>query len=134
MANPTITNNDLGSVILENAKFQDDLLTFAGAGTVIAGTILARDSVSDKLVPFVKGGAVNENGIPKAVVTYDVVAAGAGDESIRAGVAGDYRKERLVIDADGDASNIDKVVEDQLRDYNIVPIDVQELNILDNQP
>ena len=133
MANLTIENNDLGSVILENAKFQDDELTFTGAGTVIEGTILARDSVSGLYVPFVKGGVTNENGIPKAVITYDVIAAGAGDESIRAGVAGEYRKERLVIDADGDDSNIDKVVEDQLRDYNLVPINVTENNILDNQ-
>jgi hypothetical protein len=61
------------------------------------------------------------------------VGAGVGDVAIRAGVAGKYRKERLVIDADGDASNVDDVVIDQLRDYGLVPIDVQELGILDNQ-
>ena len=133
MANITITNNDLGSVILKDGEFRDDLLTFAGAGTVVEGTILARDSVSLKLVPYVKGGVTNENGIPKAILTYDVTAAGAGDVQSRVGVAGSYRKERLVIDADGDASNVDQAVIDQLRDYGLVPIDVQELNILDNQ-
>ena len=131
--NMTVTNNDLGSVILQNASFRDELLTFAGAGTVLEGTILARDSVSLKLVPFVKGGSTNENGIPKAIVTYAVVATGAGDVSIRAGIAGEYRKERLVIAADGDASNVDNAVIDELRDYSLTPIDVQELNILDNQ-
>tara|TARA_R110000772_G_scaffold268728_1_gene398237 strand:+ start:6531 stop:6932 length:402 start_codon:yes stop_codon:yes gene_type:complete len=133
MANSTITNVDIGNVVLQDADFRDELLTFGGAATVLEGTILARDSVSGKLVPFVKGGATNENGIPKAIVTYDVVGAGAGDVAIRAGVAGKYRKERLVIDADGDASNVDDVVIDQLRDYGLVPIDVQELGILDNQ-
>jgi len=133
MANLTITNVDIGNVILQDADFRDELLTFGGAATVLEGTILARDSVSGKLVPFVKGGVTNENGIPKAIVTYDVVAAGAGDVAIRAGVAGKYRKERLVIDADGDASNVDDVVIDQLRDYGLVAIDVQELGILDNQ-
>lgn len=133
MANSTITNVDIGNVVQQDADFRDELLTFGGAATVLEGTILARDSVSGKLVPFVKGGATNENGIPKAIVTYDVVAAGAGDVAIRAGVAGKYRKERLVIDADGDASNVDDVVIDQLRDYGLVPIDVQELGILDNQ-
>lgn len=133
MANSTITNVDIGNVILQDADFRDELLTFGGAATVLEGTILARDSVSGKLVPFVKGGSTNENGIPKAIVTYDVVAAGAGDVAIRAGVAGKYRKERLVIDADGDASNVDDVVIDQLRDYGLVAIDVQELGILDNQ-
>jgi len=133
MANITITNCDLGNVILEGADIRDELLTFAGAATVLEGTILARDSVSLLLVPFVKGGVTNENGIPKAVLTYDVTAAGAGDEAVRACVGGKVRKERLIIDADGDGSNIDDAVLDQLRDYAIIPIDVQELNILDNQ-
>ncbi len=133
MTNLVITNVDVGSVILEGGEFRDELLTFGGAGTVVEGTILARDSVSDKLVPYVKGGVTNENGIPKAIVTYDVVALGAGDETIQAGVSGSYRKQRLVIDADGDDSNIDAVVMDELRDYGLVSIDVQELNILDNQ-
>lgn len=133
MANITTTNVDIGNVILQDADFRDDLLTFGGAGTVVEGTILARDSVSGNLVPFVKGGTTNENGIPKAIVTYDVGATGAGDVPVRVGVAGKYRKERLVIDADGDASNVDNVVIDQLRDYGLTPIDVDELNILDNQ-
>ena len=133
MTNLTTTNNDLGDSILKNAEFKDELLTFAGAGTVIAGTILARDSVSLKMVPFVKGGVTNENGIPKAIVTYDVVAAGAGDETIRNAVSGDFVKGRLVIDADGDDTNIDGAVIDQLRDYGLVPLNVDELNILDNQ-
>lgn len=133
MSNLTITNVDIGSVILQDGQFRDDLLTFGGAGTVLAGTILARDSVSLKLVPFVKGGSTNENGIPKAILTYDVTSTGAGDESVRDMVSGSVRAERLIILADGDASNIDAAVLDQLRDYSLVSIDVQELNILDNQ-
>ncbi len=133
MANLTITNVDLGSVILQDGQFRDDLLTLAGAVTVLEGTILARDSVSLKLVPFVKGGATNENGIPKAVLTYEVVSAGAGDVAIRDMVSGSVRAPRLVIDADGDASNVDAAVIDQLRDFSLISIDVQELNILDNQ-
>lgn len=131
--NMTVTNNDLGTPIIEDAEFKDDTLTFAGADTFAAGTILARDSVSDNLVLFVKGGVVNENGIPKAILTYDVTAAGAGNAAIRAGIAGKYRKEKLIIDADGDDSNIDAVVIDELRDYGLVPLNVSELNIQDNQ-
>ena len=133
MVNSTITNNDIGSSILKDAEFRDDTLTLAGADTIAPGTILARDSVSLKLVLFVKGGVTNENGIPKVIITQEVVATGAGDSPVRAGVAGSYRKERLIIDADGDDSNIDAAVMDQLRDYGLVPIDVQELNIPDNQ-
>ena len=133
MSNITIENVDIGSVILKEGEFRDDLLTFAGAATVKEGTILARDSVSLKLVPFVKGGVINENGIPKAVLTYDVTAAGAGDIPIRNMISGSVRKERLIIDADGTGANIDNVVLDQLRNYSLISIDVQELNILDNQ-
>ncbi len=133
MANITITNVDLGSVILQDGQFRDDLLTLAGAVTVLEGTILARDSASLKLVLYVKGGSTNENGIPKAVLTYEVVSTGAGDVPIRDMVSGSVRAPRLVIAADGDASNIDAAVLDELRDYSLISIDVQELNILDNQ-
>ena len=235
MANLNITNVDLGSVILQNGEFRDDLLTFGGAGTVVEGTILARQAVAlavvaaadggntgdgtatlatvvagqlvpivgayvfeittavanggvgklvdpngaqvasglimtvgagastvfeaagleftitdgaadfivgdkftltvaadGKLVPFAIAGAGGAQ-IPKAVLTYDVVAAGVGDESIRDMVSGSVRAGRLIIDADGDASNITDAILDQLRDYSLVSIDVQELNILDNQ-
>ena len=129
----TITNINTANVILKDAQFQEDPLTFAGAATVLAGTILARDSVSLKLVPFVKGGSTNENGIPKAVITYAVTAAGAGDEQVRAMVSGSVREELLIIDADGDASNLDQAVTDQLRAYGIVPVNITELAIQDNQ-
>lgn len=133
MPNLTITNIDNGTVIIQDAQFRDELLTMAGADELLEGTILARDSVSLKLVLFVKGGVTNENGIPKAILTYPLSVAGAGDESIRAGVAGVYRLDKLVIDADGDASNVDNAVIDELRDYGLTPLDVSELNIVDNQ-
>lgn len=133
MADPTITNVDVGSVILKDALFRDEELTLAGADTIAEGTILARDSVSLLLVLFVKGGSTNENGIPKAVLTYELVTTGAGDFPIRPMHSGEVRKERLIIDADGDASNIDNAVMDELRDYGIIAQDVHELNILDNQ-
>lgn len=131
--NLTITNNDKGSVLLETGEFRDELITFAGADTFAEGTILARDSVSGKLVLFVKGGATNENGIPKAVLTYPVTATGAGDVAARVAISGKFRKERLIIDADGDDSNIDGAVIDQLRDYGLTPVNVTELGIQDNQ-
>ena len=129
----TITNVDQGSVILKNAQHRDDIITFAGADTFAEGTILARDSVSGKLVLFVKGGATNENGIPKAILTYDITLAAGGDSPARVMVSGEVRKERLIIDADGDDTNVDAAVIDQLRDYGLVAISVSELNVLDNQ-
>lgn len=133
MSNLEITNNDLSVVQGEGAKYQDELLTFAGAVTVLAGTILARDSVSLKMVPFVKGGSTNENGIPKAVLTHAITSTGAGDLAVRPLVEGNVYDPLLVIDADGDASNIDNTVRDELRDYGILPVALRELNELDNQ-
>jgi len=133
MSNITITQIDNSSVALPDGAFEDGLLTFGGAGTVVEGTILAVDSISLKYVPFVKGGSTNENGIPKAVLTHDATATGAGDVAIRPLVAGEIRKDKLVINADGDASNVDKAVLDQLRDYSIVARSVQELGEYDNQ-
>ncbi len=235
MPNSTITNVDLSSVYLADVVSRDALLTFAGAGTVVAGTILARKAVEDAVVAAADGGntgdgtatlatvvagtvvpivgayvfeittavtnggvgkLVDPNGalvssdlimtvgagaatvfeagglqftitdaatdfvagdkftltvsvdgkmvpfaiagaggaqIPKAVLTYDVTAAGAGDESIRQMISGTVRAGKLIIDADGDGSNVDVTVLEQLRDYSILSIDVQELNILDNQ-
>lgn len=118
---------------MSNTQFEDGLLTLAGAVTVKEGTILARDSVSGKFVLFVKGGATNENGIPKAILTYSVTSTGAGDVAIRPGIEGQYRKERLVIHADGNSTNVDAVVTDQLRDYGLTPISVRELGSYDNQ-
>ncbi len=119
-----LTSINVGSVALGDEALRDELLTFGGAATVLAGTILARDSVSLKLVPYVKGGSTNQNGIPKAVVGYDVVAAGAVDVPVRAIVFGKVNKQRLIINADGTGANIDGAVLDQLRAFGITPQDV----------
>lgn len=132
MANLTNTTVDLASVQIGHGEYEDDQITFAGAATLLEGTILARDSVSGRLVPFVKGGSTNENGIPKAVLTYELTATGAGDLPARVSVKGTFRLQRLVIDADGDASNIDAAVKDQLRDYGLNAISVDDLSVLDN--
>jgi hypothetical protein len=127
MANITITDINVGGIALHDEEFRDDLLVFAGDDTYAAGTILARDSVSLKLVLFVKGGSTNQNGIPKAVLTYPVSRVGAGDVKVRALVKGVVDKNRLIIDADGTGANIDNAVLDQLRDYDIVALDVAQL-------
>lgn len=123
---------DVGGVVLERSVGQDDLLTFAGAGTVKAGTILARHSSTQRLIPYVKGGNTNGNGIPKAVLTYPVTATGPGDEPVRALIAGKVNARRLVIHADGDAENIDAAVLDALRATGIVAVRSQQLGRYDN--
>lgn len=126
MANSTTTEIDTGSLQIGQCEHEDGLLTAAGPATFKKGMILARDSVSLKYVVFVKGGNTNENGIPKGVLPSEHVAAGAGDLPVRPIISGVVNKDRLVIHADGDASNVDAKVVDQLRDYKITAQDVRQ--------
>jgi len=133
MADPVITNIDVGQIVVQDAKFQQIPITFAGADTLVAGTILA-GTVADanKYGVFVKG-AVDITGIATGVLTYEVVAAGAGDITSSVLVAGEVNADRLIIDADGDGSNVDQEVLDTLRDNHIVGHRVEQLGQLDNQ-
>jgi hypothetical protein len=130
MSNITITNIDLGSVELRDGEFEDGLLTFGGAGTVVEGTILARNVAGDKLVPYVKD-AVDATGIPVAVMQYEVEAAGAGDVSVKPLIKGVVKTERLIISSGGDQI-VDAGVQDALRDFSIVCLSTEQLANIDN--
>lgn len=132
MANPTKTTVDIGSVQIRDIEIDDGILTFPGAATYLEGSLLAVDSSTLKYVPFVKGGVTNGNGIAKAVLASSLTAAGAGDQPVRVIVLGVVKKERLIIIADGDDSNIDRAVIDGLRDYQIQPLSTKQLAVLDN--
>jgi hypothetical protein len=73
VADPIITNVDLGSVILQDAKFRDELLTFGGAGTVVEGTLLARKRVADAVTPAADGGNTGNGTVTLATVVAGVV-------------------------------------------------------------
>jgi len=94
------------------------------------GTIIV--AADGKLVPFAIAGAGGEQN-PIAVLTYDVSRGSGGDEAIRALVAGEVNKTRLIIDADGDGSNITDAILDALRSAGPVATDVTQLAQLDNQ-
>jgi len=133
MPSMVITNVETSTVLeLEGGQFRDELLIFAGAGTVKRGTILARVTASGKLTPFVIGGSLGAE-IPKVVLTYDVTRAAAGDEPVRAMVKGTVNKNRLIVHADGTGANITNAILDLLRDYGITPVDVANLGDYDTQ-
>jgi len=71
MANMTTTTLDQGSVEISRCEFRDELVTFAGAGTLAAGTILARQA--DALT--VTASAVSGGG--NGTVSAATVVAGA---------------------------------------------------------
>ena len=129
----TTTNVDVGNVLLAYGEFRDYTLTGTANDVIAEGTILARDTTTQNLVLYVKGGTSQGNGVPSVVMTYAVTIPTGGSIPVRALVSGNVRMERLIIDADGNASNIDNAVIDGLRGVGIVPIDTFELLIQDNQ-
>lgn len=99
----------------------------------VAGDFFTITVTADgKLVVFAKAGSRGDQ-VPVAVLAHAITKGGAGTEPVRVLVAGTVNKKRLVIDADGDDSNVDAAVMDQLREVGIVPIDVQQTAVLDNQ-
>jgi hypothetical protein len=127
--------NTRAALTAGNERFAPETLTVTAPVTLLKGTILARDSVSLKAVTFVKGGSTNQNGIPKLILPHDLTVAGSGatDVKIRALIAADVVRDKLVIAADGNASNVDAAVMDQLRDYGFNVLEAEtQLNIQDN--
>ena len=104
-----------------------DAATDFVAGDTATLTVVA----NGKMVPYAIAGLGGAQS-PTAVLTYDVTAAGAGDVAIRAMISGGVVKERLIISADGDGSNITDAILDQLRDFTIVSEKVEELSQFDN--
>lgn len=70
MANLTITNNSLSTVVLDEEVHEDAILSFPGADTYVEGTILARKEVADAVT--VAAGTNTGDG----TVTLATVAAG----------------------------------------------------------
>ena len=120
------TTIDNGSPQIGEGVHSQELLTFASAKTIIAGTILARSSVTAKLVPFVIGGT-NGSNLPIAVLNYDVTRTAIGDSAVSALIAGTVIKERLIVDADGDGDNITAAILDQLRAAGVVAVATRQL-------
>lgn len=86
-----------------------------------------------KLVPFATDGAGGVQ-IPCAVLTYELTATGSGNLAARPLIAGVVNSDRLIIDADGDGSNVTTAILDQLRGFGIVAQTVRQLAGYDNQP
>lgn len=131
MANIEITDIDEVPVGLGDNEFEHDT-PFNGADTLLKGTLLARDTTTLKWVPYVKGGSTQGNGIVGGVLTHAITTV-AGDNSISVLISGRVRKDRCVIDADGDDANIDGTVRDLMRDRGIIPVDVTQLSLDDNR-
>lgn len=98
-------------------------------GDIITATVSAESGLP--LVAYVKGTGTNGAQVPKAVMPYGLTATGAGTLAARPIVGGRVNADRLVIDADGDATNVDDAVLDMLKASGIDAISVTQLAKLD---
>lgn len=107
------------------------LTVTAGGGTtwdtadVITATAAAESGLP--LVAYVKTTGKGGAQVPVAVMPYDLVATGSGTLAARPIVGGKVNADRLVIDADGDATNVDDAVLDMLKASGIQAIPVIQL-------
>lgn len=111
-----------------------ETVTFAGTDTFVYGTIFARATDTGKLILYVKGGSTNGNGVPVAVLLESSIArTGAGDVTgVLVLTAGKVRRDKLVIDADGSAANIDAVVMSLLQSQGISAVSVLDHAVANN--
>ena len=131
MANIQVTDIDEAPVGMGDNEFEHDT-PFNGADVLAKGTLLARDTSTLKWRLYVKGGSTNGNGVVGGVLTHAITTV-AGDNSISVLISGPVNVDRCVIDADGDASNIDGTVRDLMRARGIIPRSVSQLSLDDNQ-
>ena len=132
MAAPTTTAMDLNDGIIEAGVFESRLMTAAGADTFLDNTLVAHDTSTLKIVPYVKGGSTNGNGVVYGLLTKGFVAAGAGDTPVRIMKGGKVLTDKTVIDADGTSTNIDNAVKFLCADKGLHLVDSTSLHVADN--
>lgn len=134
MANKTITNVDMGSVLIGSGYFYDEVIAVTEDRELPAGLILARSTAGatdGKLVPYVSGGA-DGSGTPRFVLTYDVDATD-GDNPARVLISGPVDQNRLIVDGEDPGDEITASVRDTLRRHMIIVQDSDQLSSYDNQ-
>lgn len=106
-------------------------ITDGAADFVVGDSFTIAVTADGDLKPFVSTG-VGGLQVPYGVLTYEQTVTGSGDVSGRVMIAGKVNKDKLIIDVDGDGSNVDATVVKQLRDVSIVAVAVDEQLIFDN--
>lgn len=131
MANITITDIDLGSVMLEVWGKRASVLSNAELTeqTFAPGTILALSSADGKLYPYDPAAVADDIEIPKFILTYEVVIAASSDAQVEVISAGKVDQTRLVIH---DGTALTAAMLDELMDRPFVLVDVTQLAKVDN--
>lgn len=118
------------------STFEVDGLSFVitdGANNFEVGDFCTITVAADgKMLPYVSTGAGGVQ-FPLAVLPDPATREDAGNKAVRVVRKGRVNKNRLVIDADGDATNVNTAVVDALRAAGIIVENVKQLSVLDNQ-
>lgn len=130
MANLTHTQIAGTDVVIQTIESIDDTLNHGGAATIARGTILARNTTSGKLGVYASGGTDGLN-VPKYVLLNECVFSGSGDLPCQAMSVGEVWKSLLIVQADGDDSNIGYAVLEALRPTIVARLHT-ELGVVDN--
>ncbi len=140
----TLTDPDgIAEVYTTSAATED--MTFPNLGIDVTVTAVGVDFVTGDdadivpaaqagtpLVPFSPTGTGGEQN-PLCVITTEYTRTGAGSLAVEALMDGKVDSNRLIIDEDGDGSNITEEILDQLRSAGIVTKPVTQLGAQDNQ-
>jgi len=131
MANMTTTFYDTGGIVIGDPIYEDGLLSFAGADTFAAGTILSTVGVDANTRYWIPADPTASDGseICKGILTIPSSKTGAGQTSVRVLIGGKVRREKLLFD---NASSVTQYTADDLREFGIIALEVGETNILDN--
>lgn len=129
MANPVVTNVDVGQIGIGQCDVEHHVIAFGGADVLAAGTIMARIAASGKWGIYDTGGA-GGLGVAKGVLAYEVTATGSGDVAADIIVRGTVNQDRLLQD---DGGAVTAAIIDELRGYGILAKPVKQLGVLDNQ-
>ncbi len=132
VASDLVMTAGAGAATVFEAAGLEFTITDAGTDFAVADTGTIIVAADGKIVPFNPAGAGGEQKV-LAVLTFAVTRASGGDEKVRILVEGEVNATRLIIDVDGDGSNITAAILDALRSAGIMATDVLQLAQLDNQ-
>ena len=122
----------------------DDALVFGRLGLTLTVTAVANEFETGDVItatasaesgtPLVLYDVDGTNGaqVPVAILPYEVVQTGGGSVAASALISGVVRQDKLVIDADGDATNVDDHVMDLLANAGITVQLNTDISVLDN--
>ena len=101
-----------------------------GATDFVAGDKFGLAVAAVNKWKFYDPSAVDGSEIPSAILTFEEVAAGAGDVLRRLLIGGEVLESELVLDQGG---TIDESLRQKLRDFTVLTVDSRDLDLLDNQ-